>query len=148
MQDHVGLLTGLVATLGEEDARHFLREVSKANLQGSLLKGALMSALRMFGVKPLALLRMFPRAYGTITRDCGEVSLGPTQAHDGTQACFDALPPVLRVRPFAVSLAAVFEAAFEVARRPGDVAIDDTALTEGRVRYVLRAWDRSGFDEQ
>lgn len=143
MQAHVAVLEAIVATLGVDSARAFFRETSQANLQGSLLKGVVFSALRIFGVGPLALFRMFPRGFATITRDCGTVRLGPTPGGDGTEAIFEDLPPVLRVRPFALSMGSVFEAVLDVGKRPGDVDLDASNLADGRLRYVLRAWDRT-----
>lgn len=147
MAAHVAVLEAIVGVLGIDAARTFFRETSRANLQGSLLKGAVLSALRMFGVGPLALFRMFPRGFATITRDCGTVELGPTPEHDGTQAVFEDLPPVLRVRAFALSMGGVFEAVLDVAKRRGDVHVDASELDDGRLRYVLRAWDRSDLVE-
>jgi hypothetical protein len=101
--------------------------------------------LRVFGVGPLALLRMFPRGFGTIMHHSGTVKLQPAADGNGTEAIFRDLAPPLRATAFVMSMGALFEALFEVARRPGIVTADASRLDIGVLRYVLRAVDREGL---
>src|SRR5688572_11490438 len=50
VEHHVSVLNAIVGELGPDSARAFLRAAAGKNLQGSLVRGALMAGLRMFGV--------------------------------------------------------------------------------------------------
>ena len=142
MRDHVHLLEALVSAVGPEDARRLLRDASLRNLRSSLLAASVSATLRVFGVGPLALVRMFPRGFGLITRNCGRVTVTTSRDTPGTQIEFDELPNEVCREAWAVSMTAVLDAVMEVGKVRGTVTPDTTALSSGRLRISMLAENR------
>jgi hypothetical protein len=141
MELHVSLLRAIVEEFGSAEARAMLRESARANFSGSLLKGAVLGTLRVFGVGPLAIARMFPRGFRMVTRACGSVSTR-TSREDGTFIDFEQLPEVIRDPAWVVSVSAMFDAVLDIAKLSGTVEADASALADGRLSIHMRADDR------
>jgi hypothetical protein len=142
MRDHVALLEALVGEVGRDDARQLLRDASLRNLRSSLLAASVSATLRVFGVGPLALMRMFARGFRLITRNCGEVTVRSARDTPGTEVEFTELPEEVRREAWAVSMTAVFEAIMDTGKVSGIVRPDTTDLRQGTLRIFLRADNR------
>ncbi len=138
VQLDVAVTHAIYEALGEPGLRRANREVFLAAVEGPMLKPIFAGLQRMFGITPLALLRLGPRLWNTIYRDCGDLSL---EQHDGGNAVvLDRAPDVLLTTPsYFVGVAGVIDACFVLARRNGSVAITVDAA-ERRVRWRV-AWD-------
>jgi hypothetical protein len=142
MRHHVKLLDALVATLGKDAARALLRDASLRNLHSSLLAASVSATLRVFGVGPLALVRMFPRGFRLITRGCGVVTVATARDARGTEIVFTQLPEELRAEAWAVSMSAVFEAIMGIGKVSGTVDADTRELDRGTLRIRMLADNR------
>lgn len=142
MRDHVALLEALVSVVGRDEAREVLHDAALRNLRSSLLAASVSATLRVFGVGPLAVLRMFPRGFRLITRGCGKVAVSSARDTPGTEVVFTELPVEVRRDAWAISIAAVFDAMMDVGRVSGIVRADDTELKSGTLRIFLRADNR------
>ena len=145
MSDHVRLIDALVSTLGADEARALLRDTSLRNMRSSLLAASVSATLRVFGVGPLALVRMFPRGFRLITRGCGVVTVATFRDARGTEISFTQLPEPLRVAAWAISMSAVFDAAMEIGKVSGTVEADTQELDRGILRIHMLADNRDSL---
>lgn len=132
------LTEAIFAELGEPGLRRANREVFLGAVEGPLLRPIFAGLRRMFGVTPLSLLRLAPRMWSTIYRDCGDLSL---DQHEGQHAVvLDDLPALLMASPqYFVGVSGVIDACFVLTRRTGtvDLELDEQSR---RVRWRV-AWD-------
>lgn len=96
--------------------------------------------LRVFGVGPLAIVRMFPRGFKMITRYAGRVVVHVGDR--GTVLAFEDLPPVQRSEAWTTSLCALFEAMLDLAGLTGTVTLDASNMAQGAITVTMRADDR------
>ncbi len=134
----VALTCAIYDVVGEQGLRRANREVFLDAVEGPVLKPLFAGLQRMLGLTPLALLRLGPRLWNTIYRDCGDLEI---EQRDGTHAIvLERAPDVVLVAPsYFVGVAGVIDACFFLTRRTGTVEVA-TDETNRRVRWRV-AWE-------
>lgn len=134
----VALTDAIHVELGDGGLRRANREAFLAAIEGPVLRPLVTGLQRMFGLTPLALLRLAPRLWNTIYRDCGDLVLEQTErAH---AIVLEDAPDVLLAAPsYFIGVAGVIDGCFVLTRRAGSVEIATDAATR-RVRWRL-TWE-------
>jgi hypothetical protein len=115
-----------------EQARLALR----AAMDGPLLRPLASVTIRVFGPRPHAALRMVPRAWPMVFRDCGTLDYVVVDDHVGRLVLRDAAGPLLASAPWQRGTGATFDALAAVA---GAVDARATAeVTAGSIEWSLR----------
>ncbi len=112
-------------------------------LEGPLLRPMMTAALRLFGLTPAALFRVFPRGWPAVYRAVAEVDVlahGPRCAEvvlrDVTEVLFDH-------EHYLQSMAGSFAAVFDVCRTPGSVTLEILDRPASLVSYRAMWSDES-----
>lgn len=138
---HAALLDGVRDALGAEYVG-FYRQMVVGNLEDGVLQGLAAAGLRLFGVGPEAMMKMLPRAFALVLRDCGSFEFESRGAGQGTIVELHGLPPRLRTRDtYALTIQAVLEACYVIGRRAGTCELDASRLHEGVLRYPMKLSD-------
>jgi hypothetical protein len=75
IEDDVVFVNTLVELLGEEGTAALVRASVSQHFEGALLANLVSGARRLFGMTPLGLIKMVPRAWSLVYRGFGKVSL-------------------------------------------------------------------------
>jgi hypothetical protein len=60
--------------LGRKALERWSRDTIRASMSGPLLGPLVNGAIRLFGLDPYSILKLAPRAYGSLFRDCGTLT--------------------------------------------------------------------------
>jgi hypothetical protein len=103
-----------------------------------ILKPIVESSMRLFGSTPAALMRVTPRAYGLLIRDCGEFQFVEGTRPNAAGLALRGLPVGLAESgSFFEGMAGIFSAYFELSGTTGTVAIVDPQAAAGSASYAL-----------
>jgi hypothetical protein len=110
-----------------------------SNLKDGLLSSLVSGGIRLFGIGPEALMKVLPRAFALMLRGCGELRFKRLGDDLGTVIELRGLPPALRVRDtYGLTIQAVLEACYAIARRSGTCELDTSSLRAGVLRYHMK----------
>ncbi len=132
------LNTATLSVLGEESFEAFWLETSTQMAASGALAGLAQGAMRVLGVSPLALYKMFPRGWNHTSRNMGspEVEFGDDE-HSVTIR-FVELPPILALsRAWAISNRASVRVMLRLTGRDGAVEMDDSRKEEGIIVFKI-----------
>jgi hypothetical protein len=125
--------------LGPAATRAFYRVKTEHSFDIPLLKPIVTSSVRLFGASPNSMLKMLPRTWSSLSRNCGSyewtdegverrgvsiISGFPTRFYRHKEAWLD-------------STFGGYEAFFTPFRVKGTVTVQDANFTAGRVRFTL-----------
>lgn len=131
------VVTAFLDVLGPERAHLFFRGVLAQQLESSLLKSTVTTALRLFGATPAGMARAFPVGFATTYRDVGRVRV-IQQGVGATSIVFDELAAeVLDTPAYPESFRGFFAGFFDVCRVDGDVQ-STIERGAGRIEFALR----------
>jgi len=119
------------AAAGDEGSRAWGRATVRLGIEHSMLKPVFEASVRLFGLTPMALLRLAPLVWRSTFREAGrfQVTMVPGQA--ASLRLID-LPEVMRVRPFLLTVAGCCEAVFDMVHGTGAIELVDPAGGEPR----------------
>ncbi len=131
------IVTGFMDVLGHDRAHLFFRGLLAQQLESSLLRSTVTTALRMFGATPGALARAFPIGFSTTYRDVGRVRAVPRGAGEAAIVFEAVAPEVLDTPAYPESFRGFFAGFFDVCRVEGEVeSVND--FEGGRIEFSLR----------
>ncbi len=109
--------------LGPQALTDWSRLAMQDSFRGPLLGPVVDGAVRLFGLHPGRLAKVFPRGWTQIYRGCGDLKTEPSGG-DSVRISHVAPPELLRVSDvFHRSVAGAFSALFDVARVRGEVSV-------------------------
>lgn len=121
LADNVLLADTIASCLGEQRARPFFREVLLLEYQSSLLKPFVEGITRALGVTPSIFVRMAPRGWELVYKDCGSlegVSVSEQEAH----LVLSDLPSVcVRNKLWLDAVRSTFYTAFDLSDMDGEI---------------------------
>lgn len=124
--------------LGPTGARAFYREKTLHSFDVAWLKPLISASRRLFGATPNSFLKMLPRAWSTLSKDCGEYAWEAMGERSGASV-IRAFPTQLyrRKEAWLESIIGGYEAFFGPFSLRGTVEAEDIDLARGHGRFVL-----------
>lgn len=93
------------------------------SFSGPLLRPVIDGAVRVFGLNPGSLLRLAPRVWHHVFRDCGELHLTGSFPGFAGLHLVDAAPELTRSSNYLKGIASSLEALFTVCQREGTIRL-------------------------
>jgi hypothetical protein len=137
---NIELADTIARCLGTKRARPFFRAMLLAEFQSSLFKPFIAGVSRAFGVTPAVFVRMVPRGWELVYRECGK--LEPTEVGPGQASLvFSQLPAVcVKNMLWLDAVRSTFYTAFDLSEVDGKIEWDELDLSARRA--VMRfQWD-------
>jgi hypothetical protein len=137
---NIELADTIARCLGTERARPFFRSMLLAEYQSSLFKPFIAGISRAFGVTPAVFVRMAPRGWELVYRECGK--LEPTEVGLGhANLVFSQLPAVcVKNTLWLDAVRSTFYTAFDLSEVDGEIEWDELDLS-GRRAVMRFQWD-------
>jgi hypothetical protein len=134
---HAHLFDVTHAVLTSKGAVSFWRDLMFNNLELAVLRPLVEGAISLFGRTPHSLVRMSPRAWSLVARDCGgqRVQRGSGRT-ELTLEVFD-LPRVLATPGYVDHCVGNFEAVLKYLKRRGTVNVLEAAPDRGKYTFEL-----------
>ncbi|MEM6990834.1 MAG: hypothetical protein AAF721_10060 [Myxococcota bacterium] len=122
IEPHVELLEALLADLGPAEFVALYRRASVALMRSRLLRTTAVAGVRVFGRK--AILRVLPRAWRLVVRDCGQFRVGAHPTKNCAVVTLSSMPPVIaQSQATKLCIAAMLAGACDLGGYPGRVRI-------------------------
>ena len=136
-QHHARIFDAVITVLAPTNAVAFWRDAMLANLEQPLLRPLVQGGLRLFGATPYSVVRMSPRAWSLVTRDCGthEVSRGEGRVELRLELVD--MPRVLAKPGFMAHCLGNTEAVLRFLRLRGVTSQGEARLSSGRFSIEL-----------
>ncbi len=117
------------------------KDSMKKSLESPFLKPVLDAAVAIFGLRPAGLLKFFPRGWGQVYRNCGELSFSTDNRSWVELHHIGAPAEVARSTTYQRGVAASFSATFDICRVDGafDVSLPEPDRVVYRARWGKRA---------
>jgi hypothetical protein len=141
---HARIFDAVFKALAQSGAAAFWRDAMLANFAGPLLSPLVQGGLRLFGATPYSIIRMSPRAWQLVTRDCGTQRVTAGDADVAVQMDFDGLPPELARPGFVAHCLGNCDAVLQFLRLRGLSAETDNRLGDGGFSLELRDVSQPG----
>jgi hypothetical protein len=121
LEVQLAILDALRREVGQEECERFLAAHFAATIEQPFVRGMFETAVRLFGMGPGAVFRVFPRTWSTITRGCGEVEIREIDPR-GTTIRVSELPVEQpHIELFAKGFRATFQGVIQTFAVPGEV---------------------------
>jgi hypothetical protein len=143
LAENVLLADAIANRLGEERARPFFREVLLLEYQSSLLKPFVDGITRALGITPAIFVKMAPKGWELIYRDCGTLASSGLSEHEATLALSDLPPVCVRNKLWLDAVRSTFYTAFDLARLSGEIDWLELNLAGRRATMRFR-WQSAG----
>jgi hypothetical protein len=127
----------IAAALGPDRSAAFWRKSLVETLESPLLKPIVDGVVGLFGLAPESLLRWAPRAWLTIYRNCGTMTVLERGIRSGRLGFDDITPALVRSGAFIEALRASFEAVFTLCRVYGEVRVESCDLAARQAVYAF-----------
>jgi hypothetical protein len=125
--------------LGRAEFEAFFRGHQLESFRGPLLRAFVDGVVSLFGIAPGSWLRMVPRGWGLVFRDCGEWTPVRDVAPGHSEIALAALPPEAVVDDvWPRSVAASISATIDLARTTGAMTVERLDAVARTVHFALR----------
>ena len=134
----LAILDGVREELGIHGYEDFCAAHFASTVEQPFVRGMFDTTVRLFGLGPAAVLRVFPKTWATISQGCGEVVIEEIDPN-GTIIRVRELPvSEPRIELFVQGFRATFRGIIDLFRRPGDVELVsyDRVMRESVYRAV------------
>lgn len=134
----VELTRAMFLVMGREKARRYFRDNLRQAAEGPILHSFVQAALRLFGMTPAAMVKITPRGWKQLFRDCGEFEAeipgdGEAILH------WRELPPVITdSRPWVDGVVGSFEAMFDICETTGTIDLHRDGIEDGYLKMHYR----------
>jgi hypothetical protein len=121
LAENVQLADAIANCLGEQRARPFFREVLLLEYQSSLLKPFVEGITRALGVTPAVFVKMAPRGWELVYRDCGVLEGSVLSEHEATLVLSELPSVCVRNKLWLDAVRSTFYTAFDLSRVQGEI---------------------------
>jgi hypothetical protein len=122
----LSILRALRDEIGSQGYDEFCARHLSSTIEQPLVKGVFDTTVRLFGVGPGPVYRMFPRAWAMMSRGCGVVSAEGTTDPPGTRLRVTALPvDEEEIDLFVSGFRATFQGVLDLFELDGKVTMED-----------------------
>ena len=133
------ILAALHAEVGPAGYDAFCAAHFGSTVEQPLMRSVFDGALRVFGVSPASLYRMFPKSWAMMSAECGVVELEGDLSPKGTVLRVSELPVDERhIDLFVRGFRATFRGPLDVLRRPGDVELTSFNRASRTATYLAK----------
>jgi hypothetical protein len=134
-----GMADGVFEALGPAGARAFYRAKTEHSFDIPVLKPIVTSCVRLFGASPKSMLKMLPRTWPSLSRNCGSYEFTDEGEERRGISIIKGFPTRFyrRREAWLESLLGGYEAFFAPFRVKGTVTVDAANFTAGSVRFIL-----------
>ena len=133
------ILAALHGEVGQKGYEAFCAAHFASTVNQPLVKSVFEGTLRVFGISPGAVLRMFPKSWAMISSGCGVVSTEGEISESGTLLVVSELPiEEPHIDLFVKGFRATFQGIIDVLKRPGEVELTSFERAARRSTYVAR----------
>lgn len=119
--DNVALADAIANQLGPVRARPFFREVLLLEYQSSLLKPFVEGISRALGLTPATFVKMAPRGWELVYRDCGTLQGNPLSETEAQLVIRDLPVACARNELWLEAVRSTFYTAFDLSRVSGEI---------------------------
>jgi hypothetical protein len=125
--------------LGPAGTRAFYKAKTEKSFDIPWLRPLVTSSLRLFGATPNSLLKMLPRTWPTLSRNCGSYEFIDDGAARRGVSIINGFPTSAyrRHEAWLDSIFGGYEAFFAPFRLQGSVAVDEVNVVAGHARFTL-----------
>ena len=136
LEVQLAILDALREAVGQQRYEAFLTAHFAATIEQPFVRGMFETSVRLFGVGPGSVFRVFPRTWSTISRGCGEVHVSEIDPNGTTIRVTDLPVEQPRIDLFVKGFRATFQGIIVLFARPGDVELVsyDRGLRESTYR--------------
>jgi hypothetical protein len=135
----VAVNDALFAELSAEEYEAFWRRTGLASAQSSMFNRLVQGAMRLFGISPASIYKLFPRANLHVTRGLGEYIVTPTPHDNHVSLEWHTIAPALRgSKSWLASSKATMATPLDLLGFTGSVEFDAAEFEAGRVIYSIR----------
>lgn len=126
--------------LGPSGARVFYRSKTARSFEGAWLRPLMASSLRIFGATPRSFLKMLPRAWTTMSKNCGVYEWEDSKVDKQGISIIRGFPTYAyrRHEAWLESIAGGYEAFFSPFRVEGTVQAEELDFARGDARFILQ----------
>lgn len=135
---HMAFNEELRRTLGDEGYQEFWRAVMREVFDGPLLRPAVGSIVRLFGLTPAALARHAPRFWPQFARDAGELSFEGVEGELARLRLSGFPREHFESLTFIIGLAGTMRAYLDLTRHEGTSSWQVVDVERGEARFTLR----------
>jgi hypothetical protein len=121
LTENVQLAEAIASCLGEQRARPFFREVLLLEYQSSLLKPFVDGISRALGVTPAIFVRMAPKGWELVYRDCGVLEGSVVSEREATLVLSDLPLVCVRNKLWLDAVRSTFYTAFDLSHVQGEI---------------------------
>lgn len=141
---HIEFLEALLADTGPAEFVALYRRGSLELMHSPLLRTTAVSGVRVFGRR--AILRVLPRAWNLVVRDCGKLGVSRHASRNCTQVTLRAIPAdVAASRAIELCVAAVLAGACDLGGFPGRVQIERERPSPDAFQYYVSLYGEPEF---
>ena len=127
----------LFEVMDESAYAAFWTKVGLVSARTSIFAQIAQGAMRLFGVSPLGIYKMVPRAQALVTRGCGDHSLVADKAQKRATIVTSGIPALLRrTDSWIVSQRITLSIPMVIVHAEGRVELDRSRIDEGIATYV------------
>jgi hypothetical protein len=125
--------------LGPTGTRTFYRAKTERSFDIPWLRPLVTSSLRLFGATPNSLLKMLPRTWPTLSRNCGAYEWNDEGVERRGVSTIKGFPTSFyrRKESWLESIVGGYEAFFTPFHLKGTVTVDQVDFPAGRARFIL-----------
>lgn len=131
-EHHARIFDAVRSVLGQPGAVSFWRDVMSANLDQPLLRPLVQGGVRLFGANPSSVIRMSPRAWSLVARDCGTHLVSRGEGRVEVRLEFVDTPRMFATPGFMAHCLGNCEAVLRFLGLRGHSTVVDMALPSGR----------------
>jgi hypothetical protein len=136
-EHHARIFDAVRNVLAQPGAIALWRDVMTANLDQPLLRPLVQGGLRLFGATPSSVIRMSPRAWSLVARDCGTHLVSRGEGRIEVRLAFVDTPPMLATPGFVAHCLGNCEAVLRFLDLQGKSVVVDNRLDAGRFTIEL-----------
>lgn len=123
----LGVQLAILDAVREETGMHGYEDFCAAHFASTVeqpfVRGMFETTVRLFGLGPGAVLRVFPKTWATISQGCGEIVIDEIDPEGTTIRVRDLPVNEPRIDLFVKGFRATFRGIIDLFRRPGDVQL-------------------------
>jgi hypothetical protein len=138
-EHHGRLLDAVRSVLSHWGAISFWRDAMYANLHDSMLRPLVQGGIHLFGGTVYSVIRMSPRAWSLVTRNCGTHLVSRGEGRVELRIRFVGLPPMLATQGFIAHAIGNCDAVLRLLTVKGTTAVVEEQL--GASQFTLEVAD-------
>ncbi len=136
-EHHARIFDAIWSVLGRDRAIAFWRDAMSTNLEQPLLRPLVQGGMRLFGATVYSIIRMSPRAWSLVARDCGTHLVSRGEGRVELRMQFVDVPRVMATLGFVAHCIGNCDAVLRLLDLRGETTQVEDRLTAGRFSLAI-----------